>query len=40
LALDTSLLTLRRGMKQRGLVELARSGNLRRQIDDWGGESR
>ena len=24
-------------MKQRGLVELARSGNLRRQIDDWGG---
>ena len=35
--LDGSLLTLRRGMKQRGLVELARSGNLRRQIDDWGG---
>ncbi len=35
--LDASLLTLRRGMKQRGLVELARSGNLRRQIDDWGG---
>ncbi len=30
-------LTLRRGMKQRGLVELARTGNLRRQIDDWGG---
>ena len=27
--LDASLLTLRRGMKQRGLVELARSGNLR-----------
>ena len=24
-------------MKQRGLVELARSGNLRRQIEDWGG---
>ena len=24
-------------MKQRGLVELARAGNLRRQIDDWGG---
>ena len=35
--LDASLLTLRRGMKQRGLVELARSGNLRGQIDDWGG---
>jgi NADPH-dependent glutamate synthase beta subunit-like oxidoreductase/formate hydrogenlyase subunit 6/NADH:ubiquinone oxidoreductase subunit I len=35
--LDASLLTLRRGMKQRGLVELARSGNLRRQIEDWGG---
>jgi NADPH-dependent glutamate synthase beta subunit-like oxidoreductase/NADH:ubiquinone oxidoreductase subunit F (NADH-binding)/formate hydrogenlyase subunit 6/NADH:ubiquinone oxidoreductase subunit I len=35
--LDASLLTLRRGMKQRGLVELARSGNLRSQIDRWGG---
>ncbi len=35
--LDASLLTLRRGMKQRGLVELARSANLRSQIDDWGG---
>ena len=35
--LDASLLTLRRGMKQRGLVELRRSGNLRRQIDGWGG---
>ena len=35
--LDASLLTLRRGMKQRGLVELARPANLRRQIDDWGG---
>jgi hypothetical protein len=35
--LDASLLTLRRGMKQRGLVELARSGNLRHQIDNWGG---
>ena len=34
--LDGSLLTLRRGMKQRGLVELARSGNLRRQIDGLG----
>ena len=35
--LDASLLTLRRGMKQRGLVELTRSGQLRRQIEDWGG---
>ena len=35
--LDGSLLTLRRGMKQRGLVELARHGNLRQQIEDWGG---
>ena len=35
--LDASLLTLRRGMKQRGLVELARSGKLRSQIDAWGG---
>ena len=35
--LDASLLTLQRGMKQRGLVELARSGNLCSQIDDWGG---
>jgi NADPH-dependent glutamate synthase beta subunit-like oxidoreductase/ferredoxin len=35
--LDASLLTLRRGIRQRGLVELARSGNLQRQIEDWGG---
>jgi NADPH-dependent glutamate synthase beta subunit-like oxidoreductase/ferredoxin/NADH:ubiquinone oxidoreductase subunit F (NADH-binding) len=35
--LDASLLTLRRGVKQRGLVELAHSENLRRQLDDWGG---
>ncbi len=35
--LDASLLTLRRGMKQRGLVELAHSGNLRSQIDGWSG---
>ena len=34
---EASLLTLRRGMKQRGLVELDRSGNLRGQIDSWGG---
>ncbi len=35
--LDASLLTLRRGMKQRGLVELERTGNLRAQIAGWGG---
>ena len=35
--LDASLLTLRRGLEQRGLVELARSGNLRRQVDGWRG---
>ena len=35
--LDASLLTLRRGMKQRGLVELARAANLRSQIEAWGG---
>ncbi len=35
--IDASLLTLRRGMKQRGLVELSRPGNLRSQIDNWGG---
>jgi NADH-quinone oxidoreductase subunit F len=34
---DASLLTLRRGMKERGLVELLRSGNLREQVDNWGG---
>ncbi len=35
--LDKSLLTLRRGMKQRGLVELDRAGNLLDQITGWGG---
>ena len=35
--LDASLLTLRRGIKERGLVELARSDNLRSQLDEWGG---
>jgi NADH-quinone oxidoreductase subunit F len=35
--LDASLLTLRRGVKQRGLVELAHSEQLGAQIDDWGG---
>ena len=34
---DASLLTLRRGLRQRGLVEFNRSGNLHRLIDDWGG---
>ena len=33
---EASLLTLRRGLNQRGLVELARSGNLRAQVDGWG----
>ena len=32
-----SLLTLRRGTKQRGLVELDHSRTLRTQIEDWGG---
>jgi NADH-quinone oxidoreductase subunit F len=35
--LDASLLTLRRGLKQRGLVEMQRAGNLRSQIAAWGG---
>ena len=35
--LHSFLLTLRGGTEQRGLVELARSGNLRRQIEAWGG---
>ncbi|MBE0627360.1 MAG: FAD-dependent oxidoreductase [Burkholderiales bacterium] len=35
--LDASLLTLRRGLRQRGLVEFPRAGNLRRLINDWGG---
>jgi len=34
---DASLLTLRRGLKQRGLVELDRKGNLIKQINSWGG---
>ena len=33
----SSLLTLRSGTTQRGLVELAHAGNLRRQIEGWGG---
>ncbi len=36
-AAEASLLTLRRGMKQRGLVELDHGENLRSQIDSWGG---
>jgi NADPH-dependent glutamate synthase beta subunit-like oxidoreductase/formate hydrogenlyase subunit 6/NADH:ubiquinone oxidoreductase subunit I len=35
--LDASLLTLRRGFAQRGLVGLAQSGNMLGQIDGWGG---
>jgi NADH-quinone oxidoreductase subunit F len=34
---EASLLTLRRGVKARGLVELDRAGNLRQQIDGWAG---
>ena len=37
--LNASFLTLRQGLNERGLVELSRSVNLRRQIDNWrGGE--
>ena len=36
-ALDAGLLTLRRGMKQRGLIEVRRNDKLRRLIYDWGG---
>ena len=36
-SLDAGLLTLRRGMKQRGLIEVKRSDMLRRLIYDWGG---
>ena len=35
--LDSSLVTLRRGMKQRGLVELFHGRNLKQQISEWGG---
>jgi NADPH-dependent glutamate synthase beta subunit-like oxidoreductase/NADH:ubiquinone oxidoreductase subunit F (NADH-binding)/ferredoxin len=35
--LDASLLTLRRGVKRRGVVEFGHSEKLRRQLDDWGG---
>ncbi|NWG74087.1 MAG: FAD-dependent oxidoreductase [Rubrivivax sp.] len=35
--LDAALLTLRRGLRQRGLVEFDRAGHLRDLIDDWGG---
>jgi NADH-quinone oxidoreductase subunit F len=35
--LDASLLTLRRGVKQRGVVELAHAENLRGQLEGWGG---
>jgi NADPH-dependent glutamate synthase beta subunit-like oxidoreductase len=36
-SLDAGLLTLRRGMKQRGLIEVKRNDKLRRLIYDWGG---
>ena len=35
--LNALLLTLRGGTAQRGLVELTRAGNLRSQIEAWGG---
>lgn len=35
--LDASLVTLRRGIRQRGLVEFSHRGNLKQQISDWGG---
>ncbi len=35
--LNGSLLTLRQGFIERGLVELSRSGNLRNQVEQWGG---
>ncbi|MDD5295444.1 MAG: FAD-dependent oxidoreductase [Rhodocyclaceae bacterium] len=34
---DRVLLTLQRGLKQRGLIELSRNNKLRRLIYDWGG---
>ena len=35
--LDASLVTLRRGLRQRGLVEFERNGSLRQLIEGWGG---
>ena len=35
--LNSSLLTLRQGFNERGLVEFSRTVNLRSQIDKWGG---
>ncbi|HZV55521.1 MAG TPA: FAD-dependent oxidoreductase [Rhodocyclaceae bacterium] len=34
---DGALLTLRRGLRQRGLIEVSRQDKLRRLIYDWGG---
>ena len=34
---DASLLTLRQGLRQRGLVEYSHAANLRGLIEDWGG---
>lgn len=34
---DDALLTLRRGLRQRGLIEISREDKLRRLIYDWGG---
>ena len=35
--INGSLLTLRQGFRERGLVEIARSANLRNQIEEWRG---
>ena len=35
--LNSSLLTLRQGLNERGLVEFSRSVNLKNQVDKWGG---
>jgi NADPH-dependent glutamate synthase beta subunit-like oxidoreductase/ferredoxin len=35
--LNSSLLTLRQGLNERGLVEFSRSVNLKSQVDKWGG---
>ena len=34
---NTSLITLRKGMKERGVTEIDRTGNLFRQLEQWGG---
>ena len=36
-AVDNCLITLRRGMKQRGLIEIGRKDVLRKLVNEWGG---